>query len=225
MIRRVALLLSLIVILAAVAAEAQPTSSTLGRRQMGRAGQWDFSLQTRYTASQNYANDNGSALWLKDDLGLGFGFGYHLDERFNLGMAFTWRSIRYDATAVDPDDGSLHGYNGTMDTGTVAIAGDWNLLPGRFTPYVSGSLGWMLIDTNIVAGIGSGCWYDPWLGYVCGSYVSTYGVDSGFASLGAGVRWQMAESVFMRVGYDHGWLDAGPVDDTNMLRIDIGLMN
>lgn len=226
MIRRVALLLTVLVTLAATAAVAQPSASTLGRRQTGRAGHWDFSLQSRYTASQNYSGDNGSALWLKDDLGLGFGFGYHLDERFNLGMNFTWRSISYDAKVVDPDDSSnTETYGGYLDTGTIAVTGDWNLRPGRITPYVNGSLGWMIIDSNIPAGIGSGCWLDPIWGYVCGSYVSTYGTDSGFATLGAGLRVQMAESMFMRVGYEHGWLDAGAVGDTNMLRIDIGLMN
>lgn len=222
MIRRGLIVIALILMTASLA-DAQTQAF---RRKDSRAGRWETSLQTRYTASQNYTGAGGSTLSLEDDLGWGFGFGYNYDQRFSLGMLFSWRSVPYDATAVDSVDPQItEQYSGSLNTSTIAFGGEWNLLPGRITPYASGGIGWVIIDSNIAAGIGTGCWWDPWWGYVCDTYVRTYAVDAFTSRLGLGVRAELAESMFVRVGYEHGWMDLDTVGDTNMFRVDIGLMH
>jgi opacity protein-like surface antigen len=192
-----------------------------------RAGKWEFSLQTRYTTSKEALGAGGSKLKLDDDLGWGFGFNYHLNKKFDLGMLFSWRTIGYQATGIDGiDPGTTIDYSNNLSISTFAITGDWNILEGPFTPYINGVLGWTLIDTNIVAGLSNGCYWDPWWGYICGTVPTTYGKDVFTYGLGAGGRFQVSESFFLRAGYEYAWIDAGNIDGTNMLRIDFGfLMN
>jgi len=159
-------------------------------------------------------------------VGWGFGFGYNLDEHLNLGLAFNWRSINYQATAVDADDPSrvVH-YGSRLDISTLGLTGDWNILPGGLTPYIHGELAWMIVDTNIFADWGSSCWWDPWWGYRCGGVPVHYGKNTGAYTLGLGGRFHVTNSFFVRVGYEHIWLGIDTVDGSDMLRIDLGLMN
>jgi len=221
--RRILVLLCLACLLVSLAdAQTRPTRRNV---KPVRANHWDFSLQTRYTASRE-SHKGESSLDLQDSLGWGFGFGYNFNQRFNLGMVFTWRSVKYNTRFVDPDDpNNIKNYSGEMSTSTIAVTGDWNLLQGPITPYLSGAIGWMMVDTNIFAGYQSGCWWDPWWGYICGNYTSTYGFNDAVASLGAGMRFDLSPSVFARVGYQRGWTDREASSGTDMFRIDIGLMN
>lgn len=217
MTRRVILLATIL------GAMAVPASAQLGASTR-RAGHWDFSVQTRYTASKDYDGAGGSRLALEDDLGWGFGFGYHANERFNVGFLMSWRSINYAASAVDATDATnVLNYSNWLDTGTFAVTGDWNILPQKFTPYVSGALGWTMIDTNIAAGISSGCWWDPWWGYVCSTYATTYGTDAFSYAIGAGLRLEVSQAFFLRVGYDYNGMDLDNVDGLNIFRVDAGI--
>jgi hypothetical protein len=221
--RRFVSLLVLVSLIATVAV-AQPRRPD--RPYYAREGRWDFSLQTRYTASQSVDHDNGSSLELEDDLGWGFGFGYNLTDRFNLGLAFGWRSVPYTATAIDATDPDVPStYGGRLTTTSMGVTADWNILQGPFTPYVTGSAAWLLIDSNVLAGWTNGCWWDPWWGYICGAVPATYGIDTGAYSLGFGGRFEVSNSFYVRVGYEHAWLGTGPIDGTDVLRIDLGLMN
>ncbi len=191
-----------------------------------RTERWDLSVETRYTSSKDFSGDNNTSLQLEDDLGWGFGFGYNINEKFNLGFLMTWRSINYTAIYYDETDPSTElQYGGWLDVGTFALMGQWNILPKTFTPYVNGGIGWSLIDTNIVADYSTGCWYDPWFGYVCSGYTSTYGTDLASFVAGAGIRIEPNETVFIQVGYEKGWLDSDNVDGFDMFRVDLGFTN
>lgn len=194
-------------------------------RATTRATLWDFTLQTRYLGSVDITRTGGASAKLEDDLGWGFGFGYNVNERFNIGFFTSWRYTNYNAKrgvggiAVD----SLR-YSGSLETATIALSGDLNILPRKFTPYVSGAIGYTLVDTNIPINIYSGCWYDPWYGYVCGTAVDTYTKDAASYSLGAGVRLEVSRAVFFKVGYERNWIDFGEAEGVDILRIDGGLM-
>jgi hypothetical protein len=157
----------LIIVSALIAAMATPAlAGQLGEPTI-RAGHWDFSLQTRYTSSHDYDGPDGSSVSFNDDLGWGFGFGYNVNDRFSAGFLMSWRTVSYNATAVDATDATnTVNYSNWLDTGTIAATGTWNLLPKRFTPYVNGAIGWTMFDSNVASGIQTGCWYDPWWGYV-----------------------------------------------------------
>lgn len=195
-------------------------------RVTDRTQRWDLSVETRYTTSHDYSGAYGTQLSLEDDLGWGFGFAYNMSEKFSLGFLMSWRSISYNATyfaetnLIDP----LY-YGGWLDVGTFAAMGQWNLLPKTLTPYVNGGIGWTLVDTNIVADYYTGCWYDPWWGYICDGYTSTYGTDAASFAAGAGLRFEPTDTVFIQVGYERNWLDIDGVDSFDIFRVDLGFTN
>jgi len=218
MIRRTIFMVILIAILATTA-QAQLTRG----QQPSRTDNWEFTLQTRYVASQDKQNDNGSSVSLQDDLGWGFGFAYNFNQHFNLGMDFSWHSINYTAVGVEEvTPHSATSYSSNLDTSTWSISGNYNILKGRFTPFISGSFGWTMIDTNIFAGYGTGCWWDYWWGYVCGSYPTTYGTNTTSSNLGIGGRFELTPKFFIRVAYEQSWLGVDGVDSRNVFRTDLG---
>src|SRR6185295_6202413 len=104
-----------------------------------RTGMWDFTIQTRYSAAKDFTGAGGSKLALEDDLGWGFGVGYNINERLNIGGFMSWRTIDYTATDVNQADlTETTKYSGWLDTGNFAASAIFNLLPKAFTPYVQG---------------------------------------------------------------------------------------
>jgi opacity protein-like surface antigen len=189
-----------------------------------RAERWDFSIQTRYTGSSDFTGDNGESLSLSDDLGWGIGFNYNFNARFNMGFFFNWRSVYYDATVVDDSTPpNSTDYSNVLDTSTVAMSFYYYVMPKKLTPYLTGSLGWTLLDSNITSGISTGCWWDPWYGYVCSNYPTSYGADAFSYSLGVGVRLEVSPSVYFNVGYDRNWLDVNVANGFNIFRLDLGM--
>lgn len=188
-----------------------------------RAGRWEASLQTRTTFNKDITGEGGSTVSLDSDLGWGFGFGYNFSDQFHLGALFSWRSNPYSASIVSADDPDVvERYNSYLDTSTFMIMARWTPLKGMISPYVEGGGGWVNIDSNIVAGVGSGCWWDPWYGYICGNYPVTYGKDSSAWDLGVGVNLMVSKSLFFRVGYEHAWVNLDSYDGADMFRLDFG---
>jgi opacity protein-like surface antigen len=217
------IILTTVMILTTLVSAAQAQRSRLG--QMPRGERWDFTIQTRYTSANDYSGNGGSSVAINADLGWGFGFGYNFNQHFNLGLLFTWRSVPYQSEAVDAEDPTQTSrYSGTMSTSTFGLSGEYNVLKGPLTPYVNASLGWMHINSNIFAGWTSGCWWDPWWGYRCGPVPLTYGANETAYTLGLGGRFEVSSSVFLRAGYERGWIGSSTVDGSDMMRIDIGFM-
>lgn len=215
MARRIMLVLLVLLVSAGSAlAENGPTN---------RDKTWDFTIQTRYSSSQNHTGEGGSSAELESDLGWGLGFAYNIQENFNIGFAMTWKNANYTATYVPevaPDETGT--YSNWMDMGTLALTANWNVLKKRFTPYVNGAIGWTLLDTNVPADLYSGCYYDPWWGYVCGTTASTYGIDAMSYSIGVGLRLEIAESAFLKIGYEYDGVDVDGMDGANIFRFDLG---
>ncbi|HEX6790225.1 MAG TPA: hypothetical protein VF247_02855, partial [Candidatus Krumholzibacteria bacterium] len=139
---------------------------------------------------------------------------------------FSWRTIDYTATDVDQTDPlNTTSYSGWLDTGNFAASAIFNLLPKALTPYVQGTVGWAMVDTNIPSGFASGCWWDPWWGYICDGYATTYGEDGVAYSLGGGISLQPSEIFFVRVGYDRMWIDMDDAsDNADLFRVDAGFL-
>jgi len=106
----------------------------------------------------------------------------------------------------------------------MSLVGNFNLLEGGLTPYASASGGWMLLDTNIYAGTSGGCWWDPWWGYVCSNFPTTYGISAFTGTVGVGVRWEPAESFLIRGGYEFGYSSEDVLQTANIVRLEIGLL-
>jgi len=87
--------------------------------------------------------------------------------------------------------------SGFLDTATLRFVGTWNLLSTPITPFLSGGLGWTHIYTDIPAGPPqNSCWYYPWYGPICTTYVPTQNTTKFSYNGGAGLRADVGNWVF-----------------------------
>ena len=192
-----------------------------------RAGEWNIALEAVYQGSESSSSGNGAGLNLRDDWGFGFMLNYNFTNHLALGFDMTFLEPRYDATYV-PDDGTgpqTLSHKASIFHGQ--LKGTYNLLEGPLTPYVDVALGWSSVDSNVADGPPvTGCWWDPWWGYICRSYYSTYDDSNWTYGGGLGIRWDINRDVFMRTSYNVLQMDvSGPSDagNSNLVRIEIGL--
>jgi opacity protein-like surface antigen len=190
----------------------------LADRQPG----WDFGGELLYQFSQNVDFEGGSKADLEDDLGLALSFTYRFNSRFELLFGVDWNSVDYQADIAPapvspggPIVGTGFSVDGELEYWTPRVGVNFNLLEGDLTPYVTGGVGWSFIDTNIPEGRAqTSCWWDPWYGYVCGTFQDTKSFDQLTYNLGAGLRWDVGSSISLRFGYERHWLDLGEASGT-----------
>ena len=195
--------------------------------QSRRAGTWEVYLGPVFTDGKDYSFDGGSSARTDTGVGFNLGFARNLDARLQLGMDFAWGEQDYRAT-VAPGPGNTLGasqINGTIETGTVRFFGTYHFLQSEFTPFVTGGLGWTYVDTNIPAGLPENiCWYYPWWGSYCASYVPTHSTTKFSYNLGAGLRYDFGKGL-VRFLVNSQWADfGGSYGSANAIqyRIDIG---
>lgn len=175
-----------------------------------RGNTWEGYMRVTDVQGKTYSSGTGSSAETDDSVGWGFGFGYNVNDFFSLGGSFNWADIDYnvDAPAETIGNPAFRG-NGTLETSTLSINGTLNLLPTAFTPFVSGGVGATYIDTNVPNGSPYPvCWYDPWYGYYCGTVVPTKDETDFTYTVGAGLRWDVTDSFFMKAGANKMWVDA-----------------
>jgi opacity protein-like surface antigen len=215
-------------ILALMAVSTLAEAANLGSAYRGREGMYEITLQPRYILSKDIDAGGGSKLELDSTFGFGLGFGYNFTNNFALHLEGSWASEGYSATVPTSIGGFPTGttsVKGTMDTYTTALNLSYYFLDGPVTPFLMGGIGWTWVDSNIPSGPPTGtCWYDPWYGYVCTSYQSTYTKDYLSYNLGVGVRWDVQPGFFVRGIVDWQWLDLGTVGSNYFLggRVDLG---
>jgi opacity protein-like surface antigen len=207
--------LTLVLLAGATAADAQD-----------REGRWEFTLGTFYQLGIALDGEEESTLDTDDDFGFAIGGGYNFSERLATSFALQWAEVGYDADIVE-EDGGVVGINGSYDAFALAVNGIFNLTEGPLTPYVGAGIGWTWVDSNIPDGLPStGCWWDPWWGYVCYTTYPTK-TESAFSYQAvAGIRYDF-DSTFIRLNYTCQWLDFGSFDSTprfDVIGLDFGWM-
>ena len=194
------------------------SATALADRQPG----WDFGGELLYQFSQNVDFEGGSKADLDDDLGLALSFTYRFNSRFELLFGVDWNSVDYQADIAPapvspggPIVGTGFSVDGELEYWTPRVGVNFNLLEGDFTPYVTGGVGWSFIDSNIPEGRAeTSCWWDPWYGYVCGTFQDTKSFDQLTYNVGVGVRWDVGSSISLRFGYERHWLDLDEASGT-----------
>ena len=188
-----------------------------------REGKWDFTVQMRYMDGQNLNTGDGTSADINSTLGWGFGFGYNFTNKLALAMDINWSNPNYKATYID-NLGNPGTYSGTMYGSTVALNLTYYLTEGAISPFVMGGIGSTFIDTNIPNGLPTtGCWYDPWWGYICNGYQPTYSVSAFSYNAGIGLRADLAPGFFLRGILQEQWVDlSGGTLSTPAFRLDIG---
>ena len=197
-----------------------------------RASKWQTSIPITFTSGSNYDSEEGTSIDVSDDVGWGFGFGYHFSDRLMFGVDFTWLDANYDAhVATDFDGDQIPDDSidvaGTLDATNLQFLAQYNILKGRITPFVRGSLGWTWVDSNIPSGPTQGvCWWDPWWGYICDTWQPTF-EDTAFAyGVAAGVRAEMTDRFFVEGSYNLLWIDFDKAGNQSFdgIRLNIGWM-
>jgi hypothetical protein len=176
-----------------------------------RMGRWDAYAAVQYMTSEDihFETDSGPLDMSMDDTALlGFGFGYHVGDNL---------LIHFDLLFGDTEIGVAGAPEGgqrdtSLDVGQVAF--DWNFFKTRFTPFLTGGLGWQYLEAEIDAPpvpvyySYSYDYYDPWYGdgyYTLAQPVYTETDLIAFA--GGGFRWNVTDNFVMRFSVDANWLE------------------
>lgn len=197
-----------------------------------RDKRWEFTLQMRGVEGKDYAFEGGSTAQTKDALGFGLGVSYNVNPHLNIGGEFLWVQQDYNATiqaAPGNPSGSYVG-RGSVDLASFMLNATWHILAGPVTPYLSGGIGSTTVDTNIPVGPpGNYCWYYPYWGYYCGTYVPTATQTSFSYNAGAGIRWDFSREMFMRFGAQQQWTDFNGTTESypsnTVWRLELGFKN
>ena len=178
-------------------------------RGKGRAGSLEFSVPLNYTGSSTITGQNGSSADINSALNMGFGMGYNVNDNFQVNGVFSWAYRNYSATTIGTG-GVAQQYNGQLGTSSLQLNALYYFMAGDFTPFVQGGFGSTFVDSNIPDGgtSGSTCYWDPYWGYVCGSYVPTKTSTNISYSAGLGGRWDISRQFAMQGSFNRMWIDA-----------------
>lgn len=181
-------------------------ATALANAQSPRPGAVEFTIGPAQSFSDSFQGVGGSSLSLSSRTGIRFGVDYFNSSKLSVGFDLTWVKPSYDAELV-PEDGSAPvsiSHRSTIFNGH--FSGTYYLTEGALTPYVEAGLGWTHIDSNISDSAPVvGCWWDPWWGYICSEFYSTYNSTSFSYGAGLGLRWNYGSDRAVVAGYR--WLD------------------
>jgi len=194
-----------------------------------RAGTWEGYLSANYMNSETVDFSGGASADVNGDLGWIFGFGYNFSEKLNLDVDLGWNSMSYNANRViQGTPNTNQQYGGWMETTSTRFNLTYNFIAKTITPFVSANVGWAWIDSNIPASPPStGCWWDPWYGYVCSGYQSTYASSEYTYGAALGIRFDLGQNVFIRGIVNEQWVDIGNASGTpsfTAYRVDLGVL-
>jgi len=160
-----------------------------GQMELYIAGQyWHAEIATAHNVTVNRPPPvTGDVKLELDDAGfLGFGLAYHLNKHLAVSGEFMFGNPDY---TMSFQNSRLTG-EAFVHTGKFNL--EYNILPGRFTPFVSGGVGYFYIDSNVPSGPPDiYCWWDYWWGAVCSDSTPTYKNTYFTANAAVGIRWDI----------------------------------
>jgi opacity protein-like surface antigen len=154
-----------------------------------RTRTYEFYMSPIFTDSKSLSFEGGTTARTDQGYGFGIGFAYNFSQHLNAGVELAWSEVYYRTTLQPVGPGSGVNSSGFFDTGTLRFKGDWNILATPLTPFLTGGAGWTHIYTDIPVGPPqNSCWYYPWYGPVCTTYVPTQNTTKFSYNGGAGIR-------------------------------------
>ena len=197
-----------------------------------RDGRWEVSLLVQQQGGADVTGEEGSSAEIDSELGWGLTIGYNLTANWNFQYKFTLVKPDYRATLVpqppeDPEEEAPgpQTFEWGMTKYAHALNATYHFSRGPLTPFLQLGVGFVKLDSNVVRDVVTGCWWDPWWGYICDTQLRTYESSEFAYNAGLGLRWDFNPSLFMRGSYNREWVDtdAGGLDfDT--LSLELGLM-
>jgi len=175
-----------------------------------RKGTFEAGFTLVDLGGQNLTGTHGSSLDVSDDLGWGFEGAYNFTNRLAVGAELLFLDPSYRAEVVLDPTNVVVSANADLDLTIMQLKGIFNFLDGAFTPFVEAGIGYARVDSNIADGPPTtGCWWDPWWGYICTSFYDTYSDTRTMYSAAVGVRWDISRDLLLRASYGYTDLDTG----------------
>ena len=180
-----------------------------------RAEKWQFYLAPQFTNSKLLQFDNGAEADINEHSTWAFGIGYNINEHIELNLAFSAGNSNYSGTRIidntpeDPDNpNGPQDFTANLYTSTMKFDFTYNLLKSDFTPFIGANIGSTFIDSGVPTGnITTGCWWDPWWGYVCFPTAQTYTSTEFTYGASLGVRYDINSKLFIKAGASMNYLD------------------
>lgn len=174
-----------------------------------REGTWEAGVKLMDMSGEFLQGDRGASLDVEGDLAWGFFGGYNFNEHFALYGEFAWSQPNYFAKfPLDPNPGqglppnTVVTIDSELDVWFTNFKAVYNFMDRSLTPYVELGYGWTSVDSNIQDGpADTGCWWDPWWGYMCASFYDTYANTVTSELYALGVRWDMSDSSVLKIFY------------------------
>ncbi|NNJ64684.1 MAG: porin family protein [Xanthomonadales bacterium] len=189
----------------------------------------NFEVSLLVQGQQGISEDfeGGSTLDIDDEFGWGFSIGWNWTEKWNLAYQFSLVKPKYSATLVPEDPMDVpRTIDFTMSKYAHQFNATYHFLSGPITPYIQAGAGWTKLDSNIIDRPPiTGCWWDPWWGYICTTTWTTYDTTEFSWNAGLGLRWDVNGALFLRGSYNREFVkvDSGSLDfDT--ISLHFGLM-
>jgi opacity protein-like surface antigen len=187
------------------------TLSSLAHAQYGSGDGigWDFGVDLIYQNATTIDFSGGTSANLNADWGLALNFGYHVNPHVEAQFGLDWTNIDYRANLA-LGTGGVTQAEGNYQSFTPRVNLIYNFLDQPLTPFVMAGIGYSFIDTNVPAGRPqTGCWWDPWYGYICSSVQPTK-TEDGFAyQVGLGAKWDLGGASSVRLSAERHWMDLG----------------
>lgn len=196
----------------AIAVIAMAEAGTAIAQSSNRTGTWETKLGLTYNGSWDAGDSGSSQADVSSELGFSFGAGYNLSENLSFGGAFEFDSPSYRASLVSPDfPNQVYNIRGSLENIRLLFDATYNFMDtGPFSPYATALLGWTWTDTNIATSPPqTGCWWDPWWGFICTTFQNTKNIDGFTYGLGIGGRYDFNPGFAMQLGYRYLWTDYG----------------
>ena len=193
-----------------------------------REGRWEFTLGTFYQLGTTLDVEAPSTAETDNDFGFELGGGFNFSDNLAANLGLQWAGVGYSAV-VFPDDGDITSISGKYDAFTLSANVVYHFTDNQLTPYVGAGIGWTWIDTNIPDGAPStGCWWDPWWGYVCYTTYPTKTKSAFSYQATLGLRYTFdSDNTFLRLGYTSQWMSFDNANGTprfDVFMLDIGWM-
>jgi opacity protein-like surface antigen len=188
---------------------------------------WEFRADILYQNQKSAHTNAGSDVNLDTSWGGSLGAAYRFNPFAEVHMLLDLQSINYDGTFVRADlpnvVASVTG--GKVDVTTPRVVGVFNFMDNPITPFVSAGIGWSFVHATDPWGHTTvGCWWDPWWGYICSPYSTSYNNDHFAYDIGVGVRWDLTPQFGLRFAYEKHWVDlSGAAGTPNFDQIRIGM--
>ena len=189
-------------------------STAQAQQSSDRAGSWEYGVQIISMPSENFSGQQGASLDIGDDTGWGVTGGYNFTNRLVVMLDMNFMTPNYSATRIIENPLQADSVSAELEVFTIQLKGVLNLLEGPFTPFVEAGAGWTTVDSNIIAGPPTtGCWFDPWWGYVCDTFFETYHDTRTSYSMAAGLRYDMPNGLSLKASYGLQEIDSSQVTE------------